>query len=335
MAGSPDTAALLELAKKAETLGYDSVWVGDSLLARPRHEPLTCSRRRGANAAGRARHRGAVACAPAIPSCSPTRWPPLTGSPRPADPRRGSRHRRGERSRRVRVGGRAVRETRRAHARGAASVPSPLVRRAHRLGRPLAGEAGSPRPHPAPPRWPARLDRWIRSREPGTGGPALRRLVSDPGPTPHDGASSGATCSRLQRRSGERPAPSPRGLPNPRDRRRRSGGKRPDRRVPGAILRRHRRLRCASAKPASRARRTRPRAGSGATQRPARVISCSASSGITMPCSRRWPGSVPISVGQAPGGSPFRTGASLQRPRTRPPPADTKTSLPATAAPFT
>ena len=23
----------------AETLGYDSVWVGDSLLARPRHEP--------------------------------------------------------------------------------------------------------------------------------------------------------------------------------------------------------------------------------------------------------------------------------------------------------
>ena len=41
MAGSPDTAALLELAEKAETLGYDSVWVGDSLLARPRHEPLT------------------------------------------------------------------------------------------------------------------------------------------------------------------------------------------------------------------------------------------------------------------------------------------------------
>ena len=41
MAGAPETAALLALAERAEALGYDSVWVGDSLLARPRHEPLT------------------------------------------------------------------------------------------------------------------------------------------------------------------------------------------------------------------------------------------------------------------------------------------------------
>ena len=41
MAGSPDTGSLLALAEAAEALGYDSVWVGDSLLARPRHEPLT------------------------------------------------------------------------------------------------------------------------------------------------------------------------------------------------------------------------------------------------------------------------------------------------------
>ena len=41
MAGQPDTAVLLALAERAEALGYDSVWVGDSLLARPRHEPLT------------------------------------------------------------------------------------------------------------------------------------------------------------------------------------------------------------------------------------------------------------------------------------------------------
>ena len=41
MAGAPDTAELLDLAEKAEALGYDSAWVGDSLLARPRHEPLT------------------------------------------------------------------------------------------------------------------------------------------------------------------------------------------------------------------------------------------------------------------------------------------------------
>jgi alkanesulfonate monooxygenase SsuD/methylene tetrahydromethanopterin reductase-like flavin-dependent oxidoreductase (luciferase family) len=41
MEGRPDAASLLDLAARAEQLGYDSVWVGDSLLARPRHEPLT------------------------------------------------------------------------------------------------------------------------------------------------------------------------------------------------------------------------------------------------------------------------------------------------------
>jgi hypothetical protein len=41
MAGQPQAAPLLELAERAERLGFDSVWVGDSLLARPRHEPLT------------------------------------------------------------------------------------------------------------------------------------------------------------------------------------------------------------------------------------------------------------------------------------------------------
>jgi alkanesulfonate monooxygenase SsuD/methylene tetrahydromethanopterin reductase-like flavin-dependent oxidoreductase (luciferase family) len=41
MEGRPETAPLLRLAQKAEDLGYDSVWIGDSLLARPRHEPIT------------------------------------------------------------------------------------------------------------------------------------------------------------------------------------------------------------------------------------------------------------------------------------------------------
>ncbi len=41
MEGRHAAAPLLKLAEKAEDLGYDSVWVGDSLLARPRHEPLT------------------------------------------------------------------------------------------------------------------------------------------------------------------------------------------------------------------------------------------------------------------------------------------------------
>ena len=41
MSGQSETAPLLALAEKAEDQGYDSIWVGDSLLARPRHEPLT------------------------------------------------------------------------------------------------------------------------------------------------------------------------------------------------------------------------------------------------------------------------------------------------------
>ena len=41
MKGCPEAAPLLALAAKAEVLGFDSVWVGDSLLARPRHEPLS------------------------------------------------------------------------------------------------------------------------------------------------------------------------------------------------------------------------------------------------------------------------------------------------------
>lgn len=39
--GSGDPRRLVELAVQAEALGYDSVWAGDSLLAKPRAEPLT------------------------------------------------------------------------------------------------------------------------------------------------------------------------------------------------------------------------------------------------------------------------------------------------------
>src|SRR5205807_1182191 len=41
MQGRPEAPPLLALAERAEGLGYDSIWVGDSILARPRHEPLT------------------------------------------------------------------------------------------------------------------------------------------------------------------------------------------------------------------------------------------------------------------------------------------------------
>lgn len=39
--GHPGTRALLDGARRAQGLGFDSIWVGDSLLARPRHDPLT------------------------------------------------------------------------------------------------------------------------------------------------------------------------------------------------------------------------------------------------------------------------------------------------------
>jgi alkanesulfonate monooxygenase SsuD/methylene tetrahydromethanopterin reductase-like flavin-dependent oxidoreductase (luciferase family) len=41
MSGRPATAPLLTMAERAEAAGFDSVWIGDSLTARPRHEPLT------------------------------------------------------------------------------------------------------------------------------------------------------------------------------------------------------------------------------------------------------------------------------------------------------
>ncbi len=41
MENLPETGALLRLAERAETVGFDSIWVGDSVTARPRHDPLT------------------------------------------------------------------------------------------------------------------------------------------------------------------------------------------------------------------------------------------------------------------------------------------------------
>ncbi|HUF93283.1 MAG TPA: LLM class flavin-dependent oxidoreductase, partial [Candidatus Limnocylindria bacterium] len=41
MSGRHETAPLLAMAERAEAAGFDSVWIGDSLTARPRHEPLT------------------------------------------------------------------------------------------------------------------------------------------------------------------------------------------------------------------------------------------------------------------------------------------------------
>jgi alkanesulfonate monooxygenase SsuD/methylene tetrahydromethanopterin reductase-like flavin-dependent oxidoreductase (luciferase family) len=40
MRGTPSGVALLDAAKRAADLGYDSIWAGDSVLARPRHDAL-------------------------------------------------------------------------------------------------------------------------------------------------------------------------------------------------------------------------------------------------------------------------------------------------------
>ena len=63
MQGRPEAGPLLDLAERAEALGYASVWVGDSLLARPRHEPLTLF----AGVAGRAQ-RVALGTAVLLPA---------------------------------------------------------------------------------------------------------------------------------------------------------------------------------------------------------------------------------------------------------------------------
>jgi probable F420-dependent oxidoreductase len=41
MSSRPETGPLLAMAERAEAAGFDSVWIGDSITARPRHEPLT------------------------------------------------------------------------------------------------------------------------------------------------------------------------------------------------------------------------------------------------------------------------------------------------------
>ena len=41
MRGEHGTGEILTLAQTAAALGFDSLWVGDSLLARPRHDPIT------------------------------------------------------------------------------------------------------------------------------------------------------------------------------------------------------------------------------------------------------------------------------------------------------
>src|SRR3972149_1492757 len=87
MSGRPETAPMLAMAERAEAAGFDSVWIGDSLIARPRHEPLTLlaavaarTRRGGARPGGGpaaargpgGRPRGGAPAS--APGAGPSRW---------------------------------------------------------------------------------------------------------------------------------------------------------------------------------------------------------------------------------------------------------------------
>src|SRR3989442_13954861 len=75
MSGRPETGSMLAMAERAEATGFDSVWIGDSITARPRHEPLTLL---AAVAARTRRVRlGTAVLLPSLPN--PLVLPHLTG----------------------------------------------------------------------------------------------------------------------------------------------------------------------------------------------------------------------------------------------------------------
>ena len=194
MEGCPDAAPLLKLAERAASLGFDSIWAGDSLLARPRHEPLTLL----AAVAGRV-PRVEIGTAVLLPAL---RNPVLLAHQvatldQVAEGRLilgvGIAARRAEHPRRVRGCRRAVRKARRPHERracawrgrcGAASRSTGTG-----CGRSRAA-CSAPTPHRpgGPPIWvagslPASLERAAQ---------ALRRLDAECAATRRNGAGSGA-----------------------------------------------------------------------------------------------------------------------------------------------
>ena len=160
MEGHHETGSLLALAETAEGLGYDSIWVGDSVTARPRHDPLTLL----AAVAARTRKAelGTAVLLPAL------RNPVLLAHQvatvdRIAEGRLilgiGIAADMPAIRRRVRGDGRAVRQARRPHERGDAALQGAVERQAGRLGQALDREAGHGRPDAASPGRPADLVR--------------------------------------------------------------------------------------------------------------------------------------------------------------------------------
>ena len=153
-----ETGSLLALAERAEALGFDSIWVGDSVTARPRHDPLTLL----AAVAARTRKAelGTAVLLPAL------RNPVLLAHQvatvdRIAEGRLilgiGIAADMPAIRARVRGDGRAVRQARRPHERGDAAVQGAVERQAGRLERLWTVKQGTvgPTPHHpgGPPIW--------------------------------------------------------------------------------------------------------------------------------------------------------------------------------------
>ena len=299
MSGEPETTALLELAVRAERLGWDSIWIGDSLLARPRHEPLTLLAAVAARrAAGRARHRRAAAdIAQSGAAGAPGRHarPDRGGAP---DPRRRHRPRRARHPRGVHGRRRAVREARRAAARRPAPLPRAVDRQAGVLGGAVDGRGRRAGADALSPRRAAAVDRRIAAGQPGARGQAFRRLAAERSGCgklgPEVGRGAGARPRRRARSRG-----ADRGhVPDARYRRGRSPRQSAPRCLPRPVLPSAGRGRAHATGLLCRCRRRARRSGCRATPRPAPATWCCASPATTSGISICWRRSAPGSAGR-------------------------------------
>ncbi len=232
MEGRPETAPLLELAARAEGLGFASVWVGDSLLARPRHDPLTLL----AAVAARTRKvalgtavflpalrnpvvlahqlatldqisEGRLVLGAGIASDVPNIRAEFTAAGVPFEGRVGRM------------------------MEGLRLCPRLVDRQAGRLARPLAGARRRAGADPIPRRRPADLDGGFGPPRPRAGGSAFRRLVRQRGrPRPLE-AAMGRGAADPSRSGARRQRVRGRDLRDPGDRRGRQPRRAADRRL--------------------------------------------------------------------------------------------------------
>ena len=176
--GRESATSVLDLAERAEALGFDSVWAGDSLVAKPRLEPLANTRGGGsAHDSCSFGHLGAAGAAPpARPAGADRRrgGRTLRRAPRP---RRRCRRRiqRGPTQRMARRGRRSE-GARRPHDRDRPALQAPLDRGRRGLTRAASTPSEAPRSTPSPSRRAASrccsLATSPRAARPNTAAPA-------------------------------------------------------------------------------------------------------------------------------------------------------------------